>query len=85
MQVQVHGALVKREPLPIDIKNTGTSTWTNSAPDINVGVKWNTNGADWTDYHLRTDAGSVAPGSSATTRFQFRLRMLRPALLGELI
>jgi hypothetical protein len=58
----------------IAIKNTGTSTWTNSSPDINVGVKWNTNGADWTDYHLRTDAGSVAPGSSATYSFSVQAK-----------
>ncbi|MCG9911798.1 MAG: GEVED domain-containing protein [Flavobacteriales bacterium] len=50
----------------LDIKNTGTSTWTNSSPDINVGVKWNTNGASWNDYFVRTDAGNVAPGASAT-------------------
>ena len=48
------------------IKNTGTNTWTNSAPDINIGIKWNTNGAIWNDYFVRTDAGSVAPGASAT-------------------
>lgn len=58
----------------IDIKNTGTSTWTNSAPDINVGVKWNTSGTDWTDYHLRTDAGSVAPGGTATYSFSVQAK-----------
>jgi subtilisin-like proprotein convertase family protein len=52
--------------ISVDIKNTGTNTWTDAAPDINVGVKWNTNGGNWADYHVRTDAGSVAPGASAT-------------------
>lgn len=50
----------------VTVQNTGTATWTNSGPDINIGVKWNTNGANWADYHVRTDAGVVAPGATAT-------------------
>ncbi|MBF4488219.1 PKD-like domain-containing protein, partial [Flavobacterium sp. CSZ] len=51
------------------IKNTGTATWTdgaNGSPDINIGVKWNTSGASWTDYHSRIDAGNLAPGVTRT-------------------
>jgi hypothetical protein len=46
----------------VTIQNTGTATWTDAGPDINIGIKWNTNGVNWTDYHIRTDAGTVAPG-----------------------
>ncbi|MCP9751982.1 hypothetical protein EGI32_13520 [Ferruginibacter sp. HRS2-29] len=51
------------------ITNTGTATWTDGTggyPNIRVGVKWNTNGANWTDYHVRVGAGNLAPGASAT-------------------
>ncbi|AXB55749.1 T9SS sorting signal type C domain-containing protein [Flavobacterium fluviale] len=53
----------------VTIRNTGTATWTDGAsgsPDINIGVKWNTNGTSWTDYHSRVDAGSLAPGATQT-------------------
>ena len=53
----------------IKIKNIGTATWTDGAggtPGINIGVKWNTNGANWTDYYIRTDAGNLAPGQTGT-------------------
>lgn len=58
----------------VDIKNTGTATWTNASPDINVGIKWNTNGTIWDDYYIRTDAGSVAPGASATYTFTIQAK-----------
>ena len=50
----------------VTIKNIGTSTWTDATPEINVAVKWNTDGANWTDYHVRTDANGLAPGNTAT-------------------
>lgn len=52
--------------ISITVQNTGTATWTDAGPDINIGIKWNTNGANWTDYHIRTDAGVVAPGGFQT-------------------
>jgi len=48
----------------VEIKNVGTATWNSSPGVINVGIKWNTNGASWTDYHIRVSAGIVAPGNS---------------------
>jgi len=50
----------------VTVKNVGTATWTNAAPDVNIGVKWNTNGTSWTDYHVRTDANGLAPGATQT-------------------
>ena len=52
--------------ITVTIKNNGTLTWTDSWPDINVGVKWNTNSTNWADYHVRTDAGNLAPGATKT-------------------
>jgi len=52
--------------ISVTIQNTGTATWTDAGPDINIGVKWNTNGVNWTDYHIRLDAGNVAPGDIQT-------------------
>lgn len=48
----------------VNITNIGQATWTNTSPDVNIGLKWNTSGINWTDYHVRTDAGNLAPGSS---------------------
>src|SRR4029079_2005081 len=53
----------------VTVKNIGTATWTNAAPDVNVGLKWNTNGTIWNDYHIRTDAGNLAPGATQTYTF----------------
>ena len=50
----------------IQIKNIGTATWTDANPDINIGAKWNTNGVNWTDYHVRVNAGNLAPGATGT-------------------
>ncbi|MCW3092297.1 MAG: type sorting protein [Ferruginibacter sp.] len=50
----------------VTVKNIGTATWTDTNPDINIGVKWNTNGASWADYYVRVDAGNLAPGATAT-------------------
>ena len=55
--------------ISIVIKNNGTATWTDASPDINIGVKWNTNGANWADYYYRQNAGNLAPGASATYTF----------------
>jgi hypothetical protein len=56
----------------VTIKNVGSATWADGAigsQDINIGVKWNTNGGNWTDYHVRTDAGGLAPGETGTFTF----------------
>ncbi|MEI6852359.1 MAG: DUF4082 domain-containing protein, partial [Bacteroidota bacterium] len=50
----------------VTVQNSGTSTWTNSSPDVNIGVKWSTNGSNWADYYVRADAGNLAPGATAT-------------------
>ena len=55
--------------IKVSIYNAGTSAWSNSSPDINVGVKWNTDGSNWAGYYVQTDAGTVAPGDSATYTF----------------
>ncbi len=55
--------------ISVTVKNVGSATWTNAGPDVNIGVKWNTNGANWTDYHVRTDAGNLAPGVTQTYNF----------------
>ena len=46
----------------VTVKNDGVNTWTNSGPDINIGVKWN----GWSDYHVRTDANNLASGQTQT-------------------
>lgn len=48
----------------VQIKNNGTATWTDASPDINIGIKWNTNGGSWNDYFVRVDAGDLAPGDT---------------------
>ena len=53
----------------VTVKNTGTSTWSDASPDINIGVKWATNGSNWADYYYRQNAGSLTPGSSQTYTF----------------
>lgn len=51
--------------ISVEIKNVGTATWNDGGPGIiNIGIKWNTNGANWTDYHIRVPAGTVAPNQS---------------------
>lgn len=48
----------------VTIRNVGTATWTNSSPDINIGVKWNTNGTSWNDFNVRTNANNLASGDT---------------------
>lgn len=55
----------------VTIKNAGSATWTNTSPDINIGVKWNGDA----DYFVRTDANNLAPGASQT----YSLTMTSPA------
>jgi hypothetical protein len=55
--------------ITVTVMNNGTATWTNSTPDVNIGVKWNSDGTNWTDYWVRTDAGNLAPGNSNTYTF----------------
>ena len=50
----------------VTIRNVGTATWTDSSPDINIGVRWNTDGASWADYYVRVNAGNLAPGDTRT-------------------
>jgi hypothetical protein len=59
----------------VTIKNIGTATWTvgtGGTPDINIGVKWNTNGTSWNDYNVRTNANNLAPGETATYTFTIK-------------
>lgn len=51
--------------ISVQVKNIGTQTWTNSGPDINIGVKWNADA----DYFVRADAGNLAPGATGTYNF----------------
>ncbi|NDP26352.1 MAG: HYR domain-containing protein, partial [Flavobacterium sp.] len=54
----------------IQIKNIGTATWNDvSGQDINIGVKWNTNGTSWNDYYVRVDAAGLTPGATGTYNF----------------
>ena len=46
----------------ITIKNTGVATWNTGSNVVNLGVKWN----PWSDYHVRTTVGSLAPGATQT-------------------
>jgi len=46
----------------VTVKNNGSVTWTNSWPDINIGIKWNADA----DYLVRTDANDLAPGATQT-------------------
>jgi len=64
--------------ISIKIENTGTATWTETSPDINIGVKWNSDGTNWTDYLYRVHQSSgtysgggvnVPPGQSSTYTF----------------
>lgn len=51
----------------VTIKNIGTQPWTDGGgKDFNIGVKWNTNGTSWTDYHVRVDAKNLQPGQTET-------------------
>lgn len=52
--------------ITVQIKNIGTATWTDASPDINIGIKWNTNGANWNNYYVKVDAGNLAPGATGT-------------------
>jgi hypothetical protein len=54
----------------ITIQNTGLATW-NSVYANNIGVRWNSttgtlSGTPWSDYHVRTSVGSLAPGATGT-------------------
>ena len=54
----------------VTVKNIGTGTWISTGPNpFNIGVKWNTNGVNWTDYHVRTSAADLAPGATGTYNF----------------
>lgn len=51
--------------ISVTVQNTGLNTWTNSGPDINIGVKWNNDA----DYFLRVDANNLAPNATGTYNF----------------
>ncbi|MFO7369446.1 MAG: PKD-like domain-containing protein [Bacteroidales bacterium] len=44
----------------VTVINNGLAPWTDSDPDINIGVKWNSD----LDYFVRIDAGNLAVGAS---------------------
>lgn len=52
----------------VTVKNVGQATW-NTDYQTNIGLKWNTNGTSWMDYHVRTSAGNLAPGQTGTYEF----------------
>lgn len=49
----------------VTVKNIGGATWTNASPDINIGVKWNSDA----DYLVRTNANGLVPGATQTYSF----------------
>lgn len=49
----------------VTVKNVGQATW-NTDFTTNIGVKWNTDGNSWSDYHVRVSAGNLAPGQTGT-------------------
>ena len=51
--------------ISVVVKNNGTTTWADAAPDVNIGVKWN----GWSDYLYRMNAGGLAPGATQTYTF----------------
>lgn len=58
----------------VTVTNTGQAAWTDAAPDVNIGVKWN---AD-PDYQVRVNAGNLAPGASRT----YSLTITAPTVTG---
>ncbi|HLO58912.1 MAG TPA: PKD-like domain-containing protein [Bacteroidales bacterium] len=46
----------------VTVINNGLAPWSDTDPDINIGVKWNSDA----DYLVRVDAGNLAIGSSNT-------------------
>lgn len=58
--------------ISVTIRNGGTATWTNTSPDINIGVRWNPNGSNWNDFHVRTNANNLTPGETRTYTFTLR-------------
>lgn len=56
----------------VTIKNIGSAPWTDIAgsEDFNIGIKWNTNGSNWSDYNVRVDAKNLAPGATETYTFE---------------
>ncbi len=59
----------------VTVTNNGQATWTNSNPDINIGVKWN---AD-PDYLVRVHANGLTTGSSQT----YTLTVTAPSTIGS--
>jgi hypothetical protein len=49
----------------VTVKNVGTTTWTNSTPDINIGVKWNSDPS----YTIKANANGLAYGSTGVYTF----------------
>lgn len=57
----------------VTIKNVGTKAWKDEGTnDFNIGIKWNTNGTSWNDYHVRVDAQNLAPNETKTYQFSIR-------------
>ncbi len=49
----------------VTVKNTGVLAWTDSSPDINIGVKWGTDAS----YVVKADANGLAAGATQTFNF----------------
>jgi len=58
----------------VTVRNTGTATWTNSGPDVNIGATWSNN----VTYPWRVNANDLAPGQSQT----YDLTVTAPATPG---
>src|SRR5690606_29315777 len=46
--------------ISVTVMNTGQATWTNSEPDVNIGVKWDAE----SDYMVSVNADNLVPGET---------------------
>lgn len=59
----------------LTVKNTGQATWSDSNPDINIGVKWD----DDSDYFYYADANYIESGDTRT----YSITVTAPGIIGE--
>jgi hypothetical protein len=60
--------------ISVTVMNTGQATWTNSEPDVNIGVKWDAE----SDYMVSVNADNLVPGETRT----YYLTIKAPLSLG---
>jgi hypothetical protein len=51
--------------ITVTVTNSGTSSWTNASPDVNIGVKWNQE----TSYFVKVNANGLVSGATQTYTF----------------